>query len=132
MLGTPLGTFSSSSIDTCASNSIGCVGAKRDHQGCYFVRLFTTAATATVIFLAGRFAQPVTSEERHRLFGVLASLLIGATIGALVHFHAPLDAPLFPFVITLGVVAVATKAFKYGDNSRGFLGAVGRTEHESS
>jgi uncharacterized membrane protein YoaK (UPF0700 family) len=78
--------------------------------------IFTTAATATVLFLAGGFAQPVTGEERHRLFGVLASLLIGATAGALLHFHAPLYAPLFPFVITLTVVTVAAKAFGYCDD----------------
>jgi uncharacterized membrane protein YoaK (UPF0700 family) len=78
--------------------------------------IFTTAATATVIFFAGAFAQPVTGEERHRLFGVLASLLIGATAGALLHFHAPLYAPLFPFVITLTVVTVAAKAFGYCDD----------------
>jgi hypothetical protein len=37
--------------------------------------VFTTAATATFIFLAGSFARrPLTGEERRRLFGVLLSL----------------------------------------------------------
>src|SRR3984957_9580466 len=40
--------------------------------------VFTTAATATFIFLAGSFARrPLTGEERRRLSGVLASLVIG-------------------------------------------------------
>lgn len=76
--------------------------------------IFTTAATATVIFLAGNFARrPVTGEERYRLFGVLGSLVIGATAGALLHFHASTYCPLFPLLITLGVVAVAANAFKH-------------------
>ena len=46
--------------------------------------VFTTAATATFIFLAGSFARrPLTGEERYRLSGVLASLVIGGTAGAM-------------------------------------------------
>jgi uncharacterized membrane protein YoaK (UPF0700 family) len=71
--------------------------------------IFTTAATATFIFLAGDWAynRPLTGEEHSRLRGVLVSLVIGATAGSLLHIHAPLYAPVLPFVITVGVVAIA-------------------------
>jgi uncharacterized membrane protein YoaK (UPF0700 family) len=72
--------------------------------------VFTTAATATFIFLVGSFARrPLTGEERRRLFGVLASLVIGATAGAYLLIDAPIYAPLLPLVITIGVVAMAAK-----------------------
>jgi uncharacterized membrane protein YoaK (UPF0700 family) len=75
--------------------------------------VFTTAATATVIFLAGDFAnRPVTGAERRRLAGVLVSLLVGATAGGLLLLHAPIYAPLLPFVITSVVVATAAIAFR--------------------
>jgi uncharacterized membrane protein YoaK (UPF0700 family) len=76
--------------------------------------IFTTAATATFIFLAGDWANnsPLTSEEHSRLRGVLVSLVIGATAGALLHIHAPVYAPVLPFVISLGVVAIAARAFR--------------------
>jgi hypothetical protein len=44
--------------------------------------------------------------------GVLVSLVIGATAGALLHIHAPVYAPVLPFVITVGVVAIAARAFQ--------------------
>ena len=52
--------------------------------------VFTTAATATVIFVAGDWANnsPLTSEEHSRLRAVLVSLVIGATAGALILMHA--------------------------------------------
>jgi uncharacterized membrane protein YoaK (UPF0700 family) len=76
--------------------------------------VFTTAATATFIFLVGDFANdPLTGEERRRLAGVLVSLAIGATSGAILLLHMPISAPLFPLAITLGVVATAAKAFGY-------------------
>src|SRR5262249_57927536 len=76
--------------------------------------IFTTAATATFIFLVGDWAnnRPLTSEEHSRLRGVLVSLVIGATAGALLHFHAPVYAPVLPFVITVGVVAIAARVFR--------------------
>jgi uncharacterized membrane protein YoaK (UPF0700 family) len=81
--------------------------------------VFTTAATATFIFLFGSFAgRPLTGEERLRLLGVLASLVIGATAGGLVLIYAPAYAPLLPFVITIGVVTMAAKAFGYRDAHR--------------
>jgi uncharacterized membrane protein YoaK (UPF0700 family) len=81
--------------------------------------VFTTAATATFIFLFGSFAgRPLTGEERRRLLGVLASLVIGATGGGLMLIYAPAFAPLLPFVITLGVVTIAAKAFGYHHDHR--------------
>jgi uncharacterized membrane protein YoaK (UPF0700 family) len=76
--------------------------------------IFTTAATATFIFLAGDWAynRSLTSEEHSRLRGVLVSLVIGATAGSLLHIHAPVYAPVLPFVITLGVVGIAARAFR--------------------
>jgi len=76
--------------------------------------VFTTAATATVIFLAGDLAYwSQTAKERRRLAGVLASLFVGATAGALLSVHAHIYAPVLPFVIT--VVVVATAAFALGN-----------------
>lgn len=72
--------------------------------------IFTTAATATFIFLFGGLAH-LTGEGRRRLVGVLVSLAIGATAGTLLLIHAPIHAPVLPFLITLGVVAMAAKAF---------------------
>ena len=76
--------------------------------------IFTTAATATFIFLAGDWAynRPLTSEEHSRLRAVLVSLVIGATAGSLLQIHAPVYAPVLPFVITVGVVAIAARVFR--------------------
>ena len=75
--------------------------------------IFTTAATATFIFLAGDWAynRPLTSEEHSRLRAVLVSLVIGATAGSLLQIHAPVYAPVLPFLITVGVVAIAARVF---------------------
>jgi uncharacterized membrane protein YoaK (UPF0700 family) len=82
--------------------------------------IYTTAATATVIFLAGSFARrPLTGEERRRLSGVLVSLVIGATAGARLLIDGPTYAPLLPFAVTVAVVAIAAKAFGRRDNSQG-------------
>jgi len=76
--------------------------------------VFTTAATATIIFLAGDLANwPATTKERRRLTGVLASLFAGATAGGLLSVHAHIYAPVLPFVIT--VMVVATAAFALGN-----------------
>ncbi len=82
--------------------------------------IFTTAATATFIFLVGDWAynRPLTSEEHSRLRHVLVSLVIGATAGALLHIHAPVYAPVLPFVITVGVVAIAARVFRCRDEAR--------------
>jgi uncharacterized membrane protein YoaK (UPF0700 family) len=83
--------------------------------------VYTTAATATFIFLFGDFARrPLTREERHRLSGVLVSMVIGAAAGARLLIDGPTYAPLLPFGITVIVVAIAAKAFAHGDNSHVF------------
>lgn len=76
--------------------------------------IFTTAATATFIFVFGDYAnhRPLTGDEHRRLRGVLISLFIGATAGGLLLIRAPILAPVLPFVITVGVVATAAKAFR--------------------
>jgi uncharacterized membrane protein YoaK (UPF0700 family) len=73
--------------------------------------VFTTAATATFIFLAGSFARrPLSGEERRRLSGVLVSLIVGGTAGAYLLIYAPAYAPVLPLVITIAVVATAARA----------------------
>ena len=80
--------------------------------------VFTTAATATFIFLAGSFARrPLSGEERRRLSGVLVSLIVGGTAGAYLLIHAPAYAPVLPLVITIAVVATAARAFGYRDEA---------------
>jgi uncharacterized membrane protein YoaK (UPF0700 family) len=76
--------------------------------------IFTTAATATFIFLVGDWAnnRPLTSEEHRRLLGVLVSLIIGATAGTLLLLHAPIYAPMLPLVVTAFVVAIAATVFR--------------------
>ncbi len=70
--------------------------------------VFTTAATATVIFLVGDLVNwRATVAERRRLTGVLVSLFVGATAGGLLLVHAQIYAPVLPFVITVAVVATA-------------------------
>ena len=51
--------------------------------------VFTTAATATIIFLAGDITNwSATVVERRRFAGVLVSLFVGATAGGLLLVHA--------------------------------------------
>ena len=70
--------------------------------------VFTTAATATVIFLVGDLVNwRATVAERRRLTGVLVSLFVGATAGGLLLVHAQIYAPVLPFVITVAVVVTA-------------------------
>ena len=70
--------------------------------------IFTTAATATFIFLAGDIINwSGTAAERRRLTGVLVSLFSGATAGGLLLVHARIYAPLLPFLINLAVVVIA-------------------------
>ncbi len=79
--------------------------------------IYTTAATATFIFLVGDLARyPITGEERFRLTGVLLSLLIGATVGGSLVIHALTYAPIFSFVMTAVVVALAVKAFEHHED----------------
>src|SRR5882762_4704554 len=75
--------------------------------------VFTTAATATVIFLVGDLTNwSATAVERHRLAGVLVSLFVGATAGGLLLVHAPIYAPVLPAVITIAVVVTALIVFQ--------------------
>jgi uncharacterized membrane protein YoaK (UPF0700 family) len=75
--------------------------------------VFTTAATATFIFLAGDLTKwSATVAERRRLTGVLISLFVGATAGGLLLIHAHLYAPVFPFAVNLAVVAIAGIALR--------------------
>jgi uncharacterized membrane protein YoaK (UPF0700 family) len=71
--------------------------------------VFTTAATATIIFLVGHITNwSTTAAERRRLAGVLVSLFVGATAGGLLLVHAQIYAPVLPFVITVVTVATAS------------------------
>jgi uncharacterized membrane protein YoaK (UPF0700 family) len=70
--------------------------------------VYTTAATATIIFLVGDIANwSATAVERLRLARVLIALFIGATAGGLLLVHAPLYAPVLPFAIAVAAVATA-------------------------
>jgi len=82
--------------------------------------IFTTAATATFIFLFGALANgvPLTGNERRRMRGVLVSLVIGATAGGLLLIHAPIYAPVLPLIITVGVVAAAASVFRHRAETR--------------
>jgi uncharacterized membrane protein YoaK (UPF0700 family) len=78
--------------------------------------VFTTAATATIIFLAGDLTNwSATAAERRRLAGVLVSLFIGATAGGVLLVHAPLYAPVLPFVMTVAVVSTAAIVLRERD-----------------
>jgi uncharacterized membrane protein YoaK (UPF0700 family) len=81
--------------------------------------VFTTAATATFIFLVGDWANrnSLTSDEHRRLRGVLVSLFVGATVGGWLLIHAPAYAPVFPFVVTALVVATAARTFRHSDEA---------------
>ena len=71
--------------------------------------VFTTAATATLIFLSSDMVHRSRSAtERWRLAGVLIALLAGATAGGLLLVHARSYAPLLPLVTTVVVIAAAT------------------------
>jgi hypothetical protein len=75
--------------------------------------IFTTAATATFIFLFSDAANfRVTADERRRMRGIVISLFFGATAGAYILLHAPLYAPVLPLVVTLFVVATAAAVFR--------------------
>ena len=81
--------------------------------------VFTTAATATIIFLVGDITNwSATVAGRRRLAGVLVSLFAGATAGGLLLVHAHIYAPVLPFAIT--VAAVATAAIFLRDRGKSY------------
>jgi uncharacterized membrane protein YoaK (UPF0700 family) len=69
--------------------------------------VFTTAVTATMIFLASDVARKSSASERARLAGVLIALFAGAAAGGLLLIHARTYAPVLPLVVTILVVAIA-------------------------
>src|SRR4051812_29843450 len=75
--------------------------------------VFTTAATATVMFLMRDEAdRPAASNgEQARFVRVLVALVAGATAGAALVLHARAWAPLLPLAATAGVLAAATSAW---------------------
>jgi hypothetical protein len=74
--------------------------------------VFTTAATATVMFLMRDVAAPPGSAaaERVRLAAVLGALFAGATAGGVLLVHARAYAPVIPLVATALVIATASSA----------------------
>jgi uncharacterized membrane protein YoaK (UPF0700 family) len=74
--------------------------------------VFTTAATATVMFLSRDSARPSRSvgSEPARLAGIIAALIAGAAAGGLLLVHARPYAPAVPLVVTALVTAVARSA----------------------
>jgi uncharacterized membrane protein YoaK (UPF0700 family) len=82
--------------------------------------VFTTAATATIIYLAGDISDlHATGADRRRLAGVLVSLLVGATAGSVLLMHARLYAPVLPFVITAAAVTTAAIASRKREAAQG-------------
>jgi uncharacterized membrane protein YoaK (UPF0700 family) len=74
--------------------------------------VFTTAATATFIFVMGDFVNwSEKAEERRRLWGVLIFLFLGALAGGLLLAHAAIFAPVLSLVVTTSVVVAAAIAF---------------------
>jgi uncharacterized membrane protein YoaK (UPF0700 family) len=72
--------------------------------------VFTTAATATVIFLAKDLADPPRAEtEPRRLAAMLGALVAGAAAGGLLLLHARSVAPVLPLAVTAVVVAAAAR-----------------------
>ena len=69
--------------------------------------VFTTAATATLMYLSREFATESSVAERARHAGVLLALLAGATAGGLLLEHARTFAALLPLAVTILVVAIA-------------------------
>jgi uncharacterized membrane protein YoaK (UPF0700 family) len=77
--------------------------------------VFTTAATATAMFLMRDLAQRDGTEpaERLRFVGVLAALVSGATAGGLMLVHARTYAPIVPLAADALVIATASMAFRW-------------------
>lgn len=93
-------------IQTAAVRSLGVQG------------IFTTAATFTLVALAGTFAGSRSRDEMPRLAGVLAGLVAGAAAGGLLVLHARSYAPLLPLVITVLVIATGRRMSAEVDSQR--------------
>jgi uncharacterized membrane protein YoaK (UPF0700 family) len=78
--------------------------------------VFTTAATATVIFVMRDLADRSRTQaaERVRLAGVLLALCAGAAAGGFLLAHAREYAPLVPLATTFVVIATASIALHAG------------------
>ena len=76
--------------------------------------VFTTAATATVIFVMRDLEDRTGTQvvERARLAGVLVALCAGAAAGGALLVHARVYAPLLPLAATALVIATASIAFR--------------------
>ena len=75
--------------------------------------VFTTAATATVIYLMSDVAGWSPSAiEKERLIGVLVSLFAGIAAGAWLFMHARVYAPVLPLIVTVVVIVGASIALK--------------------
>lgn len=75
--------------------------------------VFTTAATATFIFVMGDFVSwSESADERRRLWGVLIFLFLGALAGGLLLVHAHIYAPVLSFLATFLVVVTAAVVFR--------------------
>jgi uncharacterized membrane protein YoaK (UPF0700 family) len=81
--------------------------------------VFTTAATATVIYLMRDLVERdgTQAAERACFAGVLAALAAGAAAGGLLLVHARTYAPVIPLATTGLVIAIASIAYR-GDTSR--------------
>ncbi|WP_170937155.1 MULTISPECIES: YoaK family protein [Rhodomicrobium] len=66
--------------------------------------VFTTAATFTLLALAGDFAGSRPQAEAPRLAGVLIGLVAGAAAGGLLFMHAIAYAPILPLAVTVLVI----------------------------
>ncbi len=69
--------------------------------------VFTTAATATLMYLSRELAVESSTAERVRHASVLVALLAGATAGGVLLEAARTLAPLLPLAVTVLVVAIA-------------------------
>jgi hypothetical protein len=75
--------------------------------------VFTTAATATIIFLVGDITNLVSYSCREATACGRAHLfVVGATGGGLLLVHPHIYAPVLPFVITVAAVATAEIVFR--------------------
>ena len=72
--------------------------------------VFTTAATATLMFLVRSIAERSTAPERARFAGVLVALCAGAAAGGLLLVHARTLAPALPLAVTALVVATSVRS----------------------